>query len=138
MFVNKFDMNIHLWVFSQTFMLLYPNMFWEIFCFCLRRPSVRLSVHNQLVRFSQAKLLARFQPNFTGMISIYPSCAWRWHVPLGCAKWPSELKIEKPCLAFTGQTAGQISTKLHRNDLYTFDSAYYKSDLDIPFIDLTG
>ena len=27
-------------------------------------------------------------------------------------------EIEKPCPAFTGQTAGQISTKLHRSDLY--------------------
>ena len=31
---------------------------------------------------------------------------------------PSQLKIEKPCLAFTGQTAGQISIKLHRCDQY--------------------
>jgi hypothetical protein len=33
-------------------------------------------------------------------------------------KRPPELKMEKPCPAFTGQTAGGISTKLHRNDQY--------------------
>ena len=40
------------------------------------------------------------------------------HIQLYNIKWLSELKIEKPCPGFTGQTAGGILTKLHRSDQY--------------------
>jgi hypothetical protein len=33
-------------------------------------------------------------------------------------KMAAELKIEKCCQAFTAQTAGEISRKLHRSDQY--------------------
>jgi hypothetical protein len=73
-------------------------------------PSVRI----KLVRFSKVKLLVGFQPNFTALvISTIPSCAYtRLHVLLCLTKWLQRLKIEKPCPAFTGQTAGGISTTL--------------------------
>jgi hypothetical protein len=57
-----------------------------------------------------------FQPNFTGVIITIPSCALHWHFPLLCTKWLPELKIEKSCLAFTGQTTAGISTKLYSSD----------------------
>jgi hypothetical protein len=37
-------------------------------------------------------------------------------VPIRCSKWPPELKIEKSCPAFTGQTTGGIITKLYSID----------------------
>jgi hypothetical protein len=53
-----------------------------------------------------------------GMISINPSCVHLRHVMLQCTKWPLQLKLQKSCLAFTGQTSGGISTKLYRSDQY--------------------
>jgi hypothetical protein len=77
-----------------------------------------MSVRIKLVRPSQVKLLVGFQPNLTGVISSIRSCAHHWHIPLRCTKWLPELKIEKSCLAFTGQTTGGISTKFYRSDKY--------------------
>jgi hypothetical protein len=59
-----------------------------------------------------------FQQNFTGVFSTIPTYAHHQHVPFGCTKWPPELKIENSCLAFTGETADGISTKLNNSDQY--------------------
>jgi hypothetical protein len=59
-----------------------------------------------------------FQPNFTGVISTIPSCAQYQHILLRYTKWPTELKKEKFCPAFIGQTTGWISIKLYRSDRY--------------------
>ena len=48
----------------------------------------------------------------------YQPCAFRRHVPLGCTKWPPQLKVEKPCPAFKSQTTGPVSTNLNRCDQY--------------------
>jgi hypothetical protein len=98
----------------------YSQNFWETYCFCLRRLSVRsLSVRIKLARPSQVKLLVGFQPNFTGVISTIPSCEHHPHVPLGCTKWPPELKIEEiNCPPSTRLTTCGISTKLYRSDQY--------------------
>jgi hypothetical protein len=59
-----------------------------------------------------------FQPNFTGgVISTIPSCAHRQHILLLCTKWLPELKKEKSCPAYTGQTAGRIFTKIRRSSV---------------------
>ena len=67
---------------------------------------------------SQLKPQIGFLQNFMGMISTKCSCAFHLHVPLGYKKQRLELKIGKSYPAFTAKTAGQISTKLHRNDQY--------------------
>jgi hypothetical protein len=36
----------------------------------------------KLVWFSKVKLLVGFQPNFTGVISTIPNCAYSQHFPL--------------------------------------------------------
>jgi hypothetical protein len=36
--------------------------------------------------------MARFQRNFTGVISAIPYCAYRRHIPLCCIKYVQELK----------------------------------------------
>jgi hypothetical protein len=80
--------------------------------------AVCLSVRIKLVQPSQDKLLVGFQPNFTGVISTIPSCAHYQHISLHCTKLPQELKIEKSCPTYTGQTSGGSSTKHYRSDQY--------------------
>jgi hypothetical protein len=84
---------------------------------CAKWPP-ELSIEKNPVRPSQVKLLVGFQPHFTGVISIIPWYAHQRHVSLSCTKWPPELKIEYSCPAFTCQTAGKISTNLHRSDQF--------------------
>jgi hypothetical protein len=60
--------------------------------------------------------LAEFLQNFIGVISSNPS--YTWYILLCFTKWLPKLKIEKPCAAFTVQTAGRISTTLHSSDQY--------------------
>jgi hypothetical protein len=67
-----------------------------------------------LVWISQVKLLL----DFNRVISTIPSYAHRQHVPHRCTKWLPELKVEKSCLAFTGQIPGGILTKLCRSGQY--------------------
>jgi hypothetical protein len=49
-----------------------------------------------------------FQPDFTEVISTILNFAHSQQVTLLCTKWPKELKIEKSCPAFTGQTTDGI------------------------------
>jgi hypothetical protein len=54
-------------------------------------------------RLSQVKLLVRFQPNFTVLISTIPSyvrCVHRRHVKLCCKKWLQDLEVEKNLVRF--------------------------------------
>jgi hypothetical protein len=76
------------------------------------------SVFIRLVWRFRVKLLVGLQPYSTGVFSTIPSCARHLHIPLRCSKWPPELKLEKSCLTFTGQTTGGISTKLYRSNQY--------------------
>jgi hypothetical protein len=73
--------------------------------------AVCLSVRSY-VRCPSALSLSALHRSATCVIStkLYKSdqyhlgCAHHLHVPLRCTKWPPELKIEKSCPAFTGQT----------------------------------
>jgi hypothetical protein len=58
----------------------------EKYCFCLCRLSVRPVVHPSALSLSglhRSNSLMGFQPNFTGVISIIPSCARHWHAQNG-------------------------------------------------------
>jgi hypothetical protein len=68
-----------------------------------------------------------FQSNFTGVISTITSCAHQRQVLLHCTKLLPELKIEKTCPVFTGQSTGGISTKLYRSDQNNPSCAHHGS-----------